>query len=97
MLEHATNFGDRNAKRLANKVVSYKIDLVKAPQAKVRHHPPQREGSFTVFDEAANYRKNTHGITEVPCALIYKDGQLVKKVDGMKPKEMQEVGKMLAA
>ncbi|KAK0333305.1 hypothetical protein LTR91_007049 [Friedmanniomyces endolithicus] len=41
--------------------------------------------------------KDAHGITETPCALIYKDGKLVKKVPGMAPSEMKEVGQMLSA
>ncbi|EMC97098.1 hypothetical protein BAUCODRAFT_147261 [Baudoinia panamericana UAMH 10762] len=39
--------------------------------------------------------KDAHGITATPCALIFKDGQLVKKVPGMAPAEMKEVGQML--
>jgi len=41
--------------------------------------------------------QDAHGITETPCALIYKDGKLVKKVPGMAPSEMKEVGQMLSA
>ncbi|KAH9828314.1 Thioredoxin [Teratosphaeria destructans] len=57
-------------------------------------------------DKVASYKfdlnkapqaKNVHGIEKTPSALIYKDGQLVKKVDGMDPTELQEVGKMLGA
>ncbi|KAK3112883.1 hypothetical protein LTR53_010358 [Teratosphaeriaceae sp. CCFEE 6253] len=39
--------------------------------------------------------KDAHGITETPCALVFKDGKLVKKVDGMAPAEMKEVGQMI--
>ncbi|KAK5111216.1 hypothetical protein LTR62_005244 [Meristemomyces frigidus] len=41
--------------------------------------------------------KEVHGITATPCALIYKDGQLQKKVPGMAPAEMKEVGMMLSS
>ncbi|KAK4548503.1 hypothetical protein LTR36_009413 [Oleoguttula mirabilis] len=34
--------------------------------------------------------KEAHGITQTPCALIFKNGQLVKKVDGMAPEGMKE-------
>lgn len=41
--------------------------------------------------------QEVHGITATPCALIYKDGKLVKKVPGMAPAEMKEVGQMMMA
>ena len=42
------------------------------------------------------YFQEAHGITETPCALVFKDGKLEKKVDGMKKEGMMEVGKMLS-
>ncbi|KAK3621873.1 hypothetical protein LTR56_022538 [Elasticomyces elasticus] len=48
------------------------------------------------FDVAkAPKAKEIHGITATPCALIFKDGKLVKKVPGMQPAEMKEVGQMM--
>ncbi|KAK5112693.1 hypothetical protein LTR85_011204 [Meristemomyces frigidus] len=41
--------------------------------------------------------KEAHGITAVPCALVFKDGKLVKKVDGMDQAGMKEVGQILSS
>jgi thioredoxin-like negative regulator of GroEL len=36
------------------------------------------------------------GIASVPAALLYKDGQQVKKVEGKDPAGMEEIAKLLA-
>ena len=35
-------------------------------------------------------------VTQVPTAIVYKDGQEVKKVEGIDPAAMEEVAKILA-
>ncbi|KAK4931353.1 hypothetical protein LTR49_002054 [Elasticomyces elasticus] len=81
---------DEYAKKFEGKVDSYKFDVAKAPKAKVGgelHIGRQRLIEVSV--------QEIHGITATPCALIFKDGKLVKKVPGMQPAEMKEVGQMM--
>ena len=85
----------RMAKKFADMVSSYRFDISKAPGAKVGtlaiHDCGCKEdvGRLTRSQEA-------QGITETPCALVYKDGQRVAKADGMKPPSMQEISQMVS-
>ena len=36
-----------------------------------------------------------HEINVLPTAILYKDGKQVKKVDGMAPEGMKELGQLL--
>ncbi|KAK3673527.1 hypothetical protein LTR78_006431 [Recurvomyces mirabilis] len=71
-----------------------------APPPNADEYAKKFEGKVACyqFDVAKAPRaRDAHGITDLPCALIYKDGKLQKKVDGMAPEEMKEVGKMLSS
>jgi len=38
-----------------------------------------------------------HGVTQTPTAIVYKNGEQVKKVEGMNIEGMKEIGQMLSS
>ncbi|KAI7281362.1 hypothetical protein KC345_g4186 [Hortaea werneckii] len=87
---------DSYALKFADMVSSYKFDVSKAPQAKVRQHVLKPDNPILKTQFSCEVVQTVHGIEETPCALVYKDGQRVAKADGMKPPSMQEIGQMIS-